>query len=83
VRANAAASALVDVEVYNSFGQMVYQQWWDNQQFSANRSRSFVTSWTVPSSLPPGTYILKVGVFRPNWASMYIWNDSARTFTVR
>jgi hypothetical protein len=82
VRSNQARSALVDIEVYNSSGQKVFQQWWDNQAFSANVTRTFSTSWTIPSNLPTGTYTLRIGVFAPGWVPMYIWNNGAATFTV-
>ncbi|MGE3077094.1 MAG: hypothetical protein AB7N24_20390 [Dehalococcoidia bacterium] len=83
VRASAATQALVDVEVYNSSGQKVHQQFWDNQSFSANSTRSFSTTWQVPSNLQPGTYTVKIGIFAPGWNGMFLWNNNARTFTVR
>ena len=83
VKATAASTALVDIEVYNSAGQKVYQRYWDNRAFSANTTRSFSASWTVPTNLPTGTYTVKIGIFKPGWSGMYLWNNSARTFTVR
>ena len=82
VRSSQSRSALVDIEVYNSSGQKVFQQFWDNQAFSANVSRTFSANWTTPTSLPTGTYTLKVGVFAPGWAGMFAWNNGAATFTV-
>ncbi|MEO8539777.1 MAG: hypothetical protein ABI577_08560 [bacterium] len=82
-RSTQTKSALVDVEVYNSAGQKVFQQYWDNQAFNANVTRTFSTAWTIPSTLPTGTYTLKVGVFAPGWAGMFAWNNSAATFTVK
>ena len=83
VRANGAGTALIDVEVYSASGQKVHQQVWDNQGFSANVSRTFSSNWRIPSSLPRGTYTVKVGVFGPGWAGLRTWNNSATTFTVR
>ena len=83
VRASASTQALVDVEVYNSSGQKVHQQFWDNQSFSANSTRSFSTTWQVPSNLQPGAYTVKIGIFAPGWNGMFLWNNNARTFTVR
>ena len=83
VSATAATLGLVDVEVYNSTGQKVYQQVWDNQSFNANSTRNFSTTWQVPSNLSPGTYTVKIGIFAPAWSGMYLWNNNARTFTVR
>jgi hypothetical protein len=83
VSANVAASALVDLEVYNSSGQKVYQTYWDNQSFTAGVTRTFSTRWTVARTLPRGTYTVKIGIFAPGWAGMYTWNDAATTFTVK
>jgi hypothetical protein len=83
VRVNQAATGLVDLEVYNSSGQKVFQQYWNGQAFSSTVSRTFTANWRVPSNLPRGTYTIKVGVFGPNWAGLYTWNNSAATFTVR
>src|SRR4030095_10215935 len=79
VRATQSVQGLVDVEGYTAAGQRVYQRYWDNQAFQGNANRTFGTSWQVPANLAPGTYILKIGVFRPGWAGMYIWNHNART----
>ena len=83
VRANRTASALVDLEVYNSSGQKVFQRYWDGQSFSANATRTFSAGWRIPSNLPRGTYTVKVGVFGAGWSGMHVWNNSAATFTVR
>ena len=83
VKASKNTNALVDLEVYNSAGQLVHQRFWDNQGFRADRGRTFSSSWTVPAKLPPGTYTVKVGVFAPGWVPMFAWNNSAATFTVR
>ena len=83
VKSGTAIAALVDLEVYSSDGQKVYQRAWDNQSFGAGVSRTFSSQWTVPTSLAPGVYTVKVGIFAPGWAGMFAWNDSAVTFTVR
>jgi hypothetical protein len=82
VRATAAANALVDIEVYDSAGNKVYQRYFDGQSFSANVSRSFSASWSVPRTGSTGTYTVRVGVFSPGWGQLYHWNSSAATFTV-
>ncbi len=83
VKSSQAGTALVDIELYNAAGQKVFQQFWDNEAFAANVSRTFSVNWTVPSTLPPGTYTLKIGVFAPGWASMFAWNNGAATIIVR
>ncbi len=83
VRTNVSANALVDIEVYSSSGQKVYQTYWDNRSFTANVTRTFSRTWTVPTNLAPGTYTLKIGVFKPGWTGLLSWNNGAATFTVR
>jgi hypothetical protein len=60
----------------------VFQQFWDNQSFAANQSRTFTASWSVPLSAGTGTYTLKIGVFSPGWGTLLNWNNGAATFTV-
>lgn len=83
VTSSVTATALVDLEVYSSSGQKVYQVYWDSQAFVANTRRSFQTTWTVPGNLPVGTYTVKVGVFKPGWLGLLNWNNGAITFTVK
>jgi hypothetical protein len=73
----------VDIEVYNSAGQKVYQSFWDGQSFKANTTRTFRATWRVPANAAPGTYTVKIGIFKPGWAGLVLWNNGARTFTVR
>ena len=77
-----AASALVDLEVYDAKGNKVFQQWWDNQTFVAGQTRTFKTTWTLPRTLPVGTYRLKIGVFKTGWGLLYNWNNGAAQFSV-
>ena len=83
VTAPAAGNALVDIEIYDSAGVRVHQAVYDNQAFAAGQQRSFTTGWRVPSGARKGTYTVRVGVFSPGWGTMYAWNNSAATFTVR
>jgi hypothetical protein len=83
VRAGSSGRALVDIEVYGPDGEKVYQRWYDNQSFSGGQTKSFTTQWNLPRSAPSGTYTVKVGVFSPGWGTLYTWNNSVATFTVR
>lgn len=78
-----ALGALVDVEIYNSAGAKVFQQWFDNQSFSAAQTRTYKVNWAVPSSTKAGTYTVKIGVFSPGWTHLYTWNNNAAQFTVK
>ena len=68
--AGGAATALVDVEVYASNGQKVFQDFYDNQSFAANETKNFAENWTPDFA---DTYHVSVGVFAPNWTSNYVW----------
>lgn len=83
VVASRPSIALVDIEVYGPGGQKVFQTFWDNQSFGSNVARSFNATWKIPSSAPRGTYVVKVGVFKPGWGQLHGWNDAAATFSVK
>jgi hypothetical protein len=83
VKANVAATGLVDVEIYSPSGKRVYQKFWDAQNFAANQTLTLSTGWSLPSNAERGTYTVKVGVFATGWSSLYVWQDSATTFVVR
>lgn len=82
MRAAAAGSALIDVEVYSPSGAKVHQQVYDNQSFAAGQTRTYQPNWTVPTNAAVGQYTVKVGIFRPGWGAMSHWNNQAATFTV-
>jgi endoglucanase len=77
-----ASAALVDVEVHNPVGTLAFQQYFDSQSFAAGQTRTYAVSWTVPGNAAPGTYVVKIGVFAPGWASLYQWNDSAAQIVI-
>jgi hypothetical protein len=82
ITSSAALSALVDVEIYNPAGVKVGQQFFDNQSFSVNQTRSFPVSWTVPSGSAMGPYSVRIGIFAPGWTSIRHWNGNAAGFNV-
>ncbi len=82
VKSSVSASALVNVEVYGPSGNKIYQKYWDQRAFSANKARTFSLAWRVPSNSQTGTYTVKVGIFGPRWDGLWSWNNSATTFTV-
>ncbi|HWM19270.1 MAG TPA: cellulase family glycosylhydrolase [Ilumatobacteraceae bacterium] len=81
VKSSTTRRGLVDVEIYGPSGQ-VFQQFWDNQAFTKNVSRTFTAQWNVPTSQALGTRTIKVGMFSPGWGSFQHWNDSAGALTV-
>ncbi|MBV9600760.1 MAG: hypothetical protein JOZ87_28440 [Chloroflexi bacterium] len=82
VKSATAATTLVDVEVYNASGVKSFQQWWDNQAFSAGQTRTFSASWSVPASATTGNYTVMVGVFSTGWGTLYNWNGNAAVLTI-
>jgi hypothetical protein len=74
--------ALVAVQVFHTNGKEGPKQQWDNQEFRPGETKAFTLIWNVPADVETGEYVVKVGVFTPNWSKVYDWNDSAATFTV-
>lgn len=82
VTANKNTSALVDIEVYDSVGNKVFQNFFDNQSLVANTAKSFPTTWTVPSTQSAGSYTVKIGIFGVGFNGLLSWNDNATSFMV-
>ncbi len=70
---NVPSGNIIDLELYNSSNQKVWQY------FTTNGGNS-VTSTTNP--LSPGTYTISAGLFNPNWSSNYAWYSNLYTITV-
>ena len=83
-RSTTSQTALFDIEVYpEAGGKGVYQRYFDHQSFHKGRVRSFVARWTVPATLAPGRYTIKLGVFGVGFGTLRHWNDSAAHVVVR
>lgn len=82
VRSALDTMVLIDFEVFDSKGQRVSQTALDGQPLLAGALASISTTYTLPASLPPGEYVLKVGAFSPGWGTMYAWSDTAGVFVV-
>ncbi len=70
---------LADLEIYNSSGTKVAQQFYDNTTLASGGSGQYTLQWT-PNA--PGQYVLKVGFFAPAWGGVTEWNDQALTIQV-
>jgi len=75
----ASANVIVDLDVYNSSGTKVGQQYFSGQ-FSAGASQTYSYNWTAPSGT--GAYHVTAGMFSANWSSNLYWNGSAATISV-
>src|SRR2546423_2785140 len=51
-----AGSFLVDGQIFNPQGALIYETWWADQTFAAGQSRTFAFTWTVPAAAPVGNW---------------------------
>jgi hypothetical protein len=83
VRATAAASGIqIDLELVDSSGEKVAQSVC-TRAFKAGQTQRCAWLYAVPSSLPPGTYTVKVGVFSADWSILHVWVNEAAKLLVR
>jgi cell division septation protein DedD len=83
VKASAASTVLVDLEVYGPDGKRVYQRSYEGQAMAAGVTKTWTVSQVLPANAPKGTYTVKLGVFTTGWSRLLLWQDRATTFTVR
>jgi len=83
VRSTASTAAVVDVEIYDSIGRRVNQQWFDNVPFGAGQTKSFTVKWSPPPGAS-GRYTVSVGIFEPGayWGLLLHWTSRATTFSL-
>jgi hypothetical protein len=77
-----ATGIIVDMEVFNSAGNRVFQQYIPGNSFGTGETKAFQWFWSSPSNQAAGTYTVKIGVFTDHWVTLLLWNNSADTFTV-
>jgi hypothetical protein len=73
---------IVDLEVHNSAGTKVAQQYYSGVNFSANQTLPYTWSYPVPAGTPVGTYTLWVGVFTSGWGALDYSDASAASFNI-
>jgi hypothetical protein len=79
---NPAANITIDVEIKNSAGTKILQQYVQGQTFSAGQARQFVYVFTIPSTMAAGTYYVDVAVFNGTWTTLYTYGYHKASFTV-
>lgn len=77
-----ASGIIVDMEVFNSAGTRVFQQYTPGNNFGSGESKTFQWFWSTPANQAAGTYTVKIGVFTDHWVTLLLWNNSADTFSV-
>jgi hypothetical protein len=73
---------LVDLEIHDAEGEKVAQWVFPEQELVAEQRHIYVVVWEVSSTLPPGEYEVKLGVFKRGWAVLHGWKNSAALITV-
>ncbi len=76
---------LLDLEIYNSGGQQLAQQAYDNVFIPRTGTASYqdVYKIAIPADLPDGQYRLAVGIFTPGWQQLITWINNALSFNVQ
>jgi hypothetical protein len=77
-----ATGIIVDMEVFNSANNRVFQQYIPGNSFGTGETKAFQWFWSTPANQGAGTYTVKIGVFTDHWVTLLLWNNSADTFTV-
>lgn len=84
VTAAGPATTLVAIQLYKPGARReTYQQPFRNQRLRTKVGRRLRWTFTVPATARRGTWRVKVGVFDPNWKTLYHWTESAASFAVR
>lgn len=73
-------TVLVDLEVKDSTGTKIYQNFFDNQMIPSGTTKDF--SITTPANLANGPYAFSVGIFNPGWNGLQQWYEGAQKFVV-
>jgi len=84
VTSKGPAKALVAVQLFPPGAKRAaYQLPFRNQRFHDGRRRTLRLRFNVPRAAPTGQWVVKVGVFDPDWKRLYLWTEHAAQFTVR
>ncbi len=78
--AGTLTNGMVDIEVYDPNGNMVFQKYFTGQNIAKGATQNYTATWTAAGTT--GTYTVAVGVFGANWTPNYHWNNNAASLTV-
>jgi hypothetical protein len=81
VTSSTARTLVVKYEIRNaSTTALVSEKSYTAQAFTAGQTRTYTTPFTVPTSLPAGTYRVDTLLFLPDWSQTLLYrNDTAFT----
>lgn len=77
-----AAAIVVNVQIHNSAGDKVLQQYVTGLAFAPHQTRDLTYVFQIPPSLPAGPYRVQIGVFNGTWSKLYVYDADAAAFTV-
>ncbi|HYE59876.1 MAG TPA: hypothetical protein VEA18_01690 [Candidatus Kapabacteria bacterium] len=78
---NVPTGASVVTEVYNTEGKKVASRSYPNIVINENKTKTF--ELYTPDTMGRGMYTFKVGIFSPDWGTLYKWEDNAGSFTIK
>lgn len=73
-----SGSILIDTEIYNTSDTKILQNF---ATVVGVAGVPVSRTWTFPAPAA-GSYLVKTGVFAPDWSSLHIWDGTAGTLTV-
>jgi CubicO group peptidase (beta-lactamase class C family) len=76
---NAAPDSLVEMEIWDESGVVVYKEHQAGQNFAERESKALRFSWTPAR---PGKYSVNVGAYGPKWVASYSWKENAASILV-
>ena len=66
-------NSIVLLEVYDSSGNIVHKNFWENQAFNAGQFKNYTINWIPKQS---GVYTVRGGVFAPTWSTNLDWFET-------
>lgn len=76
----ALSGVVLDTEIYDSQGVKRLQR---VEPITLAANQEIGKTWTVTVPTEPGSYPIRVGVFKNDWTAMHYWNSFAGTLIVR
>ncbi len=74
-----ANNTIVDIEIYNSNNEQVFQEFFEGQNFSAGETKNYDIVWAPESE---GEFVVRVGIFSGNWTETLLWEGNALEISV-
>ncbi len=73
-------AVIVNLEIYDSAGNQVQQEFFENVTFAAGESQSFSIDWNA--NVPEGTYYFAASTFSSDWSELLQWVSDAAVISI-